>query len=333
MDDSSKQLFDAVLANPADIDTRSVYSDHLCKLGDPAGNYLRLEIELSELNRASAEAKSKRSELTKASGLVNAKWLRRFQQPDLMLVNPTRFASAWLSSGLCRDLKIERTYGRYEYSRIATVANEDFAGTFHWLEGVPETQRPDGAASFTANMFEQLDARARAKKVALPSDFCHFLQHDPNVTKIPSITGCYFNFESDLFRAPGDEGWLAVFYHDSQGCCYWYLYLDDFGGASICWAFCQEDSAEIIEFPEEGREFWLDVSDDYELKPQHPEDVYYCAPDFETFVYRLRCENTIWMNQYWREGARFEKPELDSTMEAYLAHYRAKQVVEIPWPQ
>jgi len=312
---SPEPLLDAILADPTDLEVRSVFSDFLSEKGDPAGEYLRLEIELSKLKPNSRKAKTKRAELIKAKEAVDVKWLRRFQQPDLLLANPTRFSAIWLTSGFCDQVEIEGTYGRLQYSQIANIQNEGFDASYAWLTETPNEPRPDNAADHRAEMLRKITADAKKKKIAVPLDFYHFFHNEPNTSKIASTTGCFFELEPGFVRAPGKEGWLLRFLSDSQWCCHWYLYLDDFGGSSILWSY----------------DYFGHDEDDLEEHDEYGVHIHYCAPDFETFVHRYWLEDRIWHHNYWYRGADWKKGKLTKEQKDYLSHYKTSQVCELEW--
>jgi hypothetical protein len=98
--------------------------------------------------------------------------------------------------------------------------------------------------------------------------------------RVPTVTGCYYRWPDRFAESPkGEGGYLLSFECDSQDCLVWYLYLNRAASdhcVVVSWDFLGFDKGAEPQFPEE------------------PENVFFCAPSFESFVYRSWIENSIW---------------------------------------
>src|SRR5205823_223119 len=104
---------------------------------------------------------------------------------------------------------------------------------------------------------------------------------------IPSCTACYFDAPDRLVEM-GDRGVLFRFLNDQQWCILWYLYLGADGKQAIV-----------------ASSRPLDVDDQcLNSTTNHEEaELWICAPDFETFLFRFWLENNIWFIQHDRHRA------------------------------
>lgn len=295
-------LVAAIAAHPADDTVRLAYADWLDENHHPGGAYLRTELELARLGRRSKKASELRSQLLNLRRDIDPVWLARFDQPHLMRTNPTPFLAEWLGTDLPgRD--VDGTYGGSKYQSLPPLPVEKFCGDWLWL-------LPKHRSSGSGRDGSRLERLAKDRGLTLPPEFVEFANDPAAQALVRSNTDCYFSWSKPITDSPAGEGGLLIcFYVDSQGCLYWYLYTTPTGYSCVVASpnrYADRDD-EDDEAGEDEQEF---------------DDVWFCAPSFEAFIYRTWIENEIWF-RLADPAFDFHDPRpLTAEMQGYLGHYR-----------
>lgn len=273
-----------ILAKPADRIARLVYADWLDERGDPRGQYLRTELDLAA-TRKRADGRLLRMRLQELRAKIDPVWLAAFDQPRMLLANPTPFSSVW--SG---------TDDRRSYRFIPPLPTEQFRGEYQWLSRQRPPSRPTLQLIAIANRAKELD-------LTVPPDFMVLMGSRALQKRIRSCTACFFNLPARIVPCPrGEGGHLVRFYSDSQGCEHWYLYLTPQGYS------CVVSSGSYLG----GSPGPYDPYNSDELAGGFR----YCAPSVEAFAYRSWIENEIWYAE------NVDHDPLTPAEEAYLNYYR-----------
>ena len=130
--------------------------------------------------------------------------------------------------------------------------------------------------------------------------------------RVPSCTACEWDLSAEPIPSPVEDGAFMVrFLRDQQDVLFWYLYLGAAGtSAGGSFVVCSP-----IPF---------DATDMTGRREQVLANTWWCAPEFEQFVYRFWIENVLWfsLNEF---GSGVPDPSGAGTDErarrAYLAHY------------
>jgi hypothetical protein len=192
------------------------------------------------------------------------------------------FPAAWFTSGPNVLWGLETTYGLIPYDLLPPIEHHDFDGTFSWLPTLPPHNSrldydPDSNGCGLDSLPE-FEAEARSLGLSLPKAFVHFVSTADLYQRVPSCTACYLDFSHGLIEDPSESGGRMLrFMNDSQACVLWYLYLAPSGDhcvlASGEWHYGFRDDPNRV----------LD-----------PKVYFWCAPNFESFVYRFWLEDQIW---------------------------------------
>ena len=155
----------------------------------------------------------------------------------------------------------------------------DLDGSFGWLMEQP-VQTDDLIAQCAAaelrNQLSVAEQSAASSGVSLPPEFTNFLKSSDKQKYVRSATGCYLDLAQNLL--PVFDGYLLRFLVDSQGCAFWYLYLNRDGS----------DHCVVISYE------YFDADEmDCEIDEISESDLVYDSPDFETFLCRYWLENEI----------------------------------------
>jgi hypothetical protein len=94
-----------------------------------------------------------------------------------------------------------------------------------------------------------------------------------------------------------DDAHLVRFMRDSQDLLFWYLHLDPQGPPFVVVSSIDFETVGQVDPEQALRQFW------------------FCAPEFEEFIYRFWMENSIWF-------ATSDKKELTTAQLAYARHYQ-----------
>jgi hypothetical protein len=174
-------------------------------------------------------------------------------------------------------------------------------GSLSWLKPMDKHVGAEMEPHFAdAEKRDQLSARfektveeAKAAGFAVPEVFLQFMRFRELRHRIPSCTACYFDAPDRLVKM-ADGGVLFRFLNDQQWCVLWYLYLGPDtkeGIVASSYAF------DVDEAGFNGDESAEDA------------DVWVCAFDFESFLFRFWVENNIWFakNDGYRELTELER--------------------------
>jgi hypothetical protein len=252
-----------------------------------------------------------RAKLLEQRQSVDAKWLMRFEQPHLLRVNPTPFPAEWIGTDLPGGRDVNGTYGGSAYRSLPPLPVEKFKGDWKWL--LPAKHKPQAAKHGS-----RLAKLAKARGLTLPPGFVEFANDTAAQRLIRSNTDCYFDWAKAIASSPADEdGMLLRFYADSQGCVFWYLYLTPTGYS------CVVASPDL--YGDEDDEDDDDEFDEDEDEERESGGVWFCAPSFEAFIYRMWIENEIWFRLVDEQFDFHDPRPMTPEMQAYLDHYRGKQ--------
>ncbi len=222
------------------------------------------------------------------------------------------FKKGWYSQELkgYRDTEHHSTYHFFEMDSLPPLPEGFFQGTFSWLSEqniVSADQYSE--LEFTLTKMNSLIQQAEQMSFALPPEFVTFFSSSLLPGKIRSCTDCCFALSSRIQPCAGDlGGWVIPVLYDSQGVLFWNLYIGPDGDSCVVYS-----------------EEWYDVQPDDEddeddeiiLAPPTAEDLLYCSPSFEAFVYRFWIENEIWFSLY-------QNVPLTDLQKKYVSHYRSE---------
>lgn len=210
------------------------------------------------------------------------------------------FPKAWYSIALegYRDHpEPSRTYSPFSYDTLPPLPKHAFDGTFRWLPRLAEVERDDRSLfrESAPGVLARLVREATALELTVPEPFVTFMGSAKLPRRVRSITGCSLDLAERVVPVPWVSGGLVRFLADSQGCLYWYLFLEGGGGHGIVVTeqYYGGDPTIDRDFMES---FFGPGSDwDREEPPSPSHEIWCCAPDFESFVYRFWIENEIWL--------------------------------------
>lgn len=218
------------------------------------------------------------------------------------------FKTGWYSFELPDYRDCESTYCLFPYASVPPLEAALFRGEFGWLPELTPAlrkrmemyRRPEAEAELAPRLV-RLQARAQTLGLSLPSAFVKFMGTSAWLEALPSCTACYFDLAEELAPCPLDKnGYLLRFLNDQQGVLLWYLYFTRSGEAGVVVSPIPFDDAICMAetTPEQVRQA-----------------TFFCAPDFEMFVYRFWLENEIWF-------ALNDGRPLTEVQQRYLDHYK-----------
>ena len=295
-----------VETDPAADLPRLVYADWLDENGRPAhADFLRTELELAKLPPDSPAAPTLRERLWQAWAGVDAAWLHRFTQPQVLRANPTPFPAAWLGFGLGDLRPRQGTYGGYDYHALPPLPADEVFGGFDYL-GTGLIERPGGAeyAHRYQGQLDQLRTEAFDTGLPLPVAFLNLMADYRRLDGQSSVTDCCFtlpNEEDPIRSAHSGEGMHVLFYADSQYCLLWDLFVHRNGAACV---IARSPEHFNPEFPEARQRAW------------------FVAPSFEAFVRRVWMENQAWHVLQRSPNPNIERLPVPTAVQAYIDHYR-----------
>jgi uncharacterized protein (TIGR02996 family) len=302
----------SIQADPRAATPRLVYADWLEEQGDPRSEYLRLEVQLSKCKRTGAKAKQLRRQMLELRPQIDELWLAEFEQPGMMLANLTLSEAAWTGMEMTEYRECNGTYGTCLYSRLPPLPVQQFRGNFTWLKKRKSVQDKD------AQLYWQQEARhgmrwvskiADSLGLTIPVAYRTFMSSPALFLRLRSPTDCNVNWPRRIVESPiGKDAYLLRFYADSQGCVYWYLYLHPSGYHAVV-ASTNFYGGYVPEEPDE------EEYDEDEIFVTGDKAFQFCAPSFESFIYRTWIENEIWYAREW------DYHTLSKEEEEYLSHY------------
>jgi hypothetical protein len=197
-----------------------------------------------------------------------------YKNMDKVIIFGKPVEKAWTGFRL-QDRPCSGTYDRYKWNEIPPIYRK-FNGDYSWLLNKFE---------FAENKIEQTEELLTEMKVSLPEDLLTFLKSADLQNELYSPTGCDVHEDYIPCRSPS----LVEFYRDSQGCVYWYLYVEHKKG--------QITRSAVISSTK-----WIyDI--DYATGMINEVDLNgitfkWCGHSVESFLYRVHLENTIWGKCY-----------------------------------
>jgi hypothetical protein len=198
-------------------------------------------------------------------------------------VTQTPFPACWYGIPLPGYREYNATYRRLAYDSLPPLPDKQFHGDFRWLPEEPWSRKPGCGETeehhrrWLARLNELLVDASRLG-LELPGTFLQYMRSDLRF-RLPSCTGCYYRWPDRIAESPKGGGHLLSFLADSQDCLVWYLYLRHTTNdhcVVVSWDFLGFDDPPEPQFPDD------------------PDNVFFCAPSFEAFIYRFWIENAIW---------------------------------------
>jgi hypothetical protein len=213
----------------------------------------------------------------------------------------TVFEAAWWGTSLPNVRPSTHTYSRYDYAPLSPPPGVRFDGTFDWLRVEPSQASSilDQQRSDVVQSFAQLARFCSPRSITLPLSLVTFLQDMRLAERIRSCTACFLDLATDIIASPKGDRSIVRFLADQQGCLFWYLFL----------APRQEDHCVVVSkdyFGSDTAEVWPEPSD--------PDSIEYCAPGFESFLFRFWLENEYWFASH---GYGAPSPTAENCMRAY----------------
>jgi hypothetical protein len=207
------------------------------------------------------------------------------------------FAEAWFSvelKGYREHPKPHRTYSSFPYGSLPQLPEGLFDGSFSWL---PRTRKvvPTGKSRFERAyppVLERMTNESEDLQIVIPEAFTRFMAGVDFPNRIRSATDCGFDLAESLVYVPWEAGYLLRFLADSQGCLFWYLFLKQGGGHYVVVTasyYGGDPTADRVFMEEHLGPDW-----NREDPPKKSDRIWFCAPSFESFVYRFWIENEIW---------------------------------------
>jgi hypothetical protein len=226
------------------------------------------------------------------------------------------FPKAWLSvelKGFRDHPEPYRSYSPFHFDSLPSLPDKLFNGSYSWLPRIPITGGADTAFErLYPTVLAQLVEQAKDLQVVIPMSFVTFITNATLTNSVRSATNCGFGIAKRLVPVPWESGYLLRFMADSQGCLFWYLYLtkDSKDCVVVANQYYGGDPTSDREFMEKH----LGPEWDREDPPKQSDKIWYCAPSFESFVYRFWIENEIWysLKENGRPGTDDQKEYLQT---------------------
>lgn len=258
-------LLSALRADTEDTTLRLAYADWLDDHDRAGAAYLRAEVSLHQADSDSAS--DARRELLRHLVQLPADEGDRFAQPDMLLAPPVPFRTGWATTP--REPKL------VPYRKLPNLNSRALDPALPWLSGEGARARLDQAEHEQEELSALAEVKRRAEELnlILPPGFEAFARDFPgrNAVALNSCEVCLHDaVVNDDFPHVG-EGYLVLCYADMD---YsnphqrsWSLYLVP----GIDWhcvaTFELNDNAD-------------------DLLPDDPGVIFYCAPSFQSFLYR-----------------------------------------------
>lgn len=154
-----------------------------------------------------------------------------------------------------------------------------FDGTFGWLSEQPSHRHniATGAKRTLSRQWANILKESGRNEIRIPKAFADFITTSHLHPKIRSISDCYLSLARTFI--PFGRGHLLRFLNDSQGCAFWYLYIDS-NTDQHCVVICYDY-------------FDADDDDSQDLSIISPKHFVYDSPSFEAWLCRYWLENEI----------------------------------------
>jgi uncharacterized protein (TIGR02996 family) len=309
----------AIESQPGDHITRLVYADWLDERNHPAGAYLRTELQLASLPKESELAPDLRAKLRTLRQQIEPAWLARFDQPRVLLANPTPFPAAWWGIDLPEVRDFDSTYSRFPYDTLPPLRHPRLTGRFDWLpKPTEEIELFDSSgreARYTSHFVRLIEHLAESG-LSVPADLKRWMS-DSSVRRVPSCTDCYTYRPWDVAPVEDPPGSRVLpFYIDSQGCVTWYVYFAPEGYHAVVASndyLCSDWDSVSRENP--------DAPLDHRIPPEEPVQFFFVAPSVEVFFYRWWLENRLW-DKLLEPQSLHDSTGLTPEEQAYIDFYR-----------
>lgn len=208
--------------------------------------------------------------------------------------NQFPFPKGWYTAGHGELWDCDSTYCFIPYEKLPLLEMKNFKGNFQWLidsANELEDVLPTEEQTKLINNLDNLVVAAREYKINLPDSFIKFIATSHLRNRIESCTDCYFDLSNRLLTYPdGKDGYSIRFLNDSQNVLLWYLYVNNKNENCIVVA-----NPQFLDELEDANFSYADEAENETLDDVIiPENIYYCAPTFESFIYRFWMENSIW---------------------------------------
>ncbi|GAA1680361.1 hypothetical protein GCM10009765_31970 [Fodinicola feengrottensis] len=246
----------------------------------------------------------------------------------------------WVGTDLGKFRACDGTYQLYSYDELPPLDESLFSGAYEWL-GTPADEPMaittgvqlapvEVVVSLNGetndDLMDEWDRRYKREQellaqapaqhpvvlaelvssltelgFTLPAAFTTFLGNEKLLSGVSSCTCCTWDIPAKPSPSPlADGAYLVRFMRDSQDLLFWYLHLD------------QENPPFVV-----VSSFNFETAAD--LDPEEALDqLWFCGPEFEEFLYRFWIENEIWF-------ATNEEKKLTPTQLAYVEHYPKKK--------
>jgi len=206
-----------------------------------------------------------------------------------MKADESPFPSGWYGTSLeCVGLKEQRpnvgTYGLYEFSNLPLI-DKSFDGSFNWLDSEVTHSRNIGNEMRTSIQKSIIELTKSCESIGteLPRSFIQFLTTLHLHNCIRSATDCFLDPSNGPVQSPIGDGFLIRFLADSQACGFWYLYIPKkINDHCVVMSHYFFDPDYDRDNPPDG---FVDGVD--------PNEIVFCAPSFEEFLYRFWLENEL----------------------------------------
>jgi hypothetical protein len=204
-----------------------------------------------------------------------------------MLVKDSPFRPTWVGTGLDNvGLSKVRprigTYGYYDFAALPPLPF-DSGNQFTWLREMPSHDDGNIGDFDSTNLQVALSTlRSNCEKAAvrLPGTFEGFRRTPDLHARIRSNTDAYLDLSPVPVAVPV-HGYLIRFLADSQGCCFWYLFV----------TADSSDPAILVS----GRFFGAEDEQGTQSGVQPDADeMLFVAPTFEEFIGRFWLESELW---------------------------------------
>lgn len=229
------------------------------------------------------------------------------------------FPESWFSvelKGYRNHPEPYRTYSPFLFRALPPLPYGSFDGSFSWLPRTREVV-PTGKCQFEwayPAVLKRIAKESEDLQITIPEAFTTFMASVDLPNRIRSATDCAFDLAERLVHVPWEGGYFLRFLADSQGCLFWYLFLRQGGGhcVVVTSSYYGGDPTADREFMEEH----LGPDWNREDPPKESDRIWFCAPSFESFIYRFWIENEIWYALSETGGP------ADDEQQRYLGHYR-----------
>ncbi len=228
---------------------------------------------------------------------------------------PDGIKTGWLHVDLppVRYYQKHRTYNFFSYEELPPITRK-LDEHFDWLRNEPAFA--DGADGLLAEGcygdgskpdLGKLNKIIELTDVKLPDSFVEFILSPDLHQRIRSCTDCYLDVADYPIRTIGQfEGQLIHFLSDSQWCLHWYLFVSKVG------------SQFVITSPNAYGFDYGDANQVMEIDLEAEDEIWFCAPSFNDFIYRFWLENEVWFRVVWDKQP---LASLEADCKAYVEYY------------